>query len=37
MKKHYETIFLEFLLFTEDAVRCSNVYKKGDSIAEDIF
>lgn len=37
MKKHYQTITLGILLFIEDAVRCSEIFEYGDSIAEDIF
>ena len=33
MRKSYEEISLEFLLVTEDVVRCS----PGDDIGEDIF
>lgn len=35
--KQYEELTLEILLITEDAVRCSNTYEKGDDIGEDIF
>lgn len=35
--KQYEEPTLEMLLITEDAVRCSNTYERGDDIGSDIF
>ena len=37
MKKNYETIVLDICFIVEDAVRCSNTFELGDSVAEDIF
>ena len=37
MKKDYEAFVLDICLIVEDAVRCSNTFTNGDSIAEDIF
>lgn len=37
MKKNYEVFVLDILWFTDDAVRCSNTYGKGDDTKEDIF
>lgn len=37
MKKNYEVFVLDILWVTDDAVRCSNTYGKGDDTKEDIF
>ena len=37
MKRIYEELFLDIVLITEDAVRCSNTFDFGDDTKEDIF